>query len=152
MSSVRAGLPILTPIWTHLIGHLDLALHRDIVENFIVCWSDRLVSRDSPIRCQAIREGGDRAAVVRASGRRKQGGGNREIIGRDGRKAYWPNEPNAPQHQGRVREATGVATCGVWAWRAMSGVRLWGWRDPALALGALMMICFTQSETIRLFG
>ncbi len=35
-------------------------------------------------------------------------------------------------------EATGVATCGVWVERALSGARLSERRDPALALGALM--------------
>ena len=53
-------------------------------------------------------------------------------------KALWPNEPTAPQAQGQIGEATGVATCGVWAGRALFGVRRGEWRDPALALGALI--------------
>ena len=31
----------------------------------------------------------------------------------NGRKAYWPNEPNAPQHQCRLGEALRVASAGV---------------------------------------
>ena len=41
LGSVRAGSPILAPIWLHRFGRLDLARRRDIVGSFIVFWSDR---------------------------------------------------------------------------------------------------------------